>query len=101
MDILKIDLLKIDLFETDVLETDVLETDVLEMDAIDMDALTAAAASGILARIQSLDMLANNLANSSTSGFKSDRESYALYTAAEALESPEGTNPSILPVVQN
>lgn len=66
-----------------------------------MDALTAAAASGIRARMQSLDMLANNLANSSTAGFKSDRESYGLYLSPEAADSPEGTNPAILSVVQN
>lgn len=66
-----------------------------------MDALTAAAASGIRARIESLDMMANNLANASAAGFKSDRESYALYVSAEADESPEGTNPTILPVVQS
>jgi flagellar hook-basal body protein len=66
-----------------------------------MDALTAAAASGIRARIESLDMLANNLANASAAGFKSDSESYGLYVSAEAADSPEGTNPAILPVIQS
>jgi flagellar basal-body rod protein FlgF len=66
-----------------------------------MDALMAAAASGIRARIESLDILANNLANSSAAGFKSDQESYGLYVSQEAADSPEGTNPTILPVVQN
>ena len=66
-----------------------------------MDALTAAAASGIRARIESLDMLSNNLANSSAAGFKSDSESYGLYLSPEAEDSPEGTNPAILPVIQN
>src|SRR5579863_9616623 len=66
-----------------------------------MDALTAAAASGIRARIESLDMLANNLANASAAGFKSDQESYGLYLSPEEADSPEGTNPAILPVVQN
>jgi flagellar basal-body rod protein FlgF len=66
-----------------------------------MDALTAAAASGMRARIESLDMLANNLANSSTAGFKTDREAYSLYLSSEAAESPEGTNPAILPVIQS
>lgn len=65
-----------------------------------MDALTAAAASGIRARMESLDMLANNLANSSTAGFKSDSESYGLYMSDEAADSPAGTNPAILPVIQ-
>jgi flagellar basal body rod protein FlgG len=66
-----------------------------------MDTLTAAAASGIRARIESLDMLANNLANESAAGFKADQEAYDLYVSPEAADSPEGTNPAILPVVQN
>jgi len=66
-----------------------------------MDALTAAAASGIRARIESLDMLANNLANESAAGFKADQEAYDLYVSPEAADSPDGTNPAILPVVQN
>jgi flagellar basal-body rod protein FlgF len=66
-----------------------------------MDALTAAAASGIRARIESLDMLANNLANESAAGYKADQEAYDLYVSPEAADSPEGTNPAILPVVQN
>lgn len=52
-----------------------------------MDALTSAAASGIRARIESLDMLANNLANASAAGFKADRESYGLYLSSEAADS--------------
>jgi flagellar basal-body rod protein FlgF len=66
-----------------------------------MDALTAAAASGIRARIDSLDMLANNLANASASGFKSDSESYGLYISPDAADSPEGTYPAILAVIQS
>jgi flagellar basal body rod protein FlgG len=34
--------------------------------------------------MESLDMLANNLANASTAGFKADREFYSLYADAEA-----------------
>lgn len=48
-----------------------------------MDALTTAAASGMQARIESMDMLANNLANTSSSGFKADREFYTSYLAPE------------------
>lgn len=36
------------------------------------------AASGMKARMESLDMLANNIANSGTSGFKADREFYSM-----------------------
>lgn len=48
-----------------------------------MDPLTTAAAGGLQARMESLDMLANNLANSSSSGYKSDREFYSTYMAPE------------------
>jgi len=44
-----------------------------------MDALMISAASGMKARMDSLDMLANNVANANTSGFKADREFYNLY----------------------
>jgi flagellar basal-body rod protein FlgF len=49
-----------------------------------MDPLTAVAASGLRARMESLEMLANNVANASTAGYKSDREFYSLYLAPEA-----------------
>jgi len=49
-----------------------------------MDTILSNAASGMRARMESLDMLANNLANASTGGYKSDREFYNLYVAAEA-----------------
>ena len=49
-----------------------------------MDALTIAAASGMRARMESLDMLANNMANADTSGYKTDREFYNLYVSPEA-----------------
>jgi|HubBroStandDraft_1064217.scaffolds.fasta_scaffold64425_2 flagellar basal-body rod protein FlgF len=65
-----------------------------------MDPLTSAAASGIRARIQSLDMLANNIANTSSPGFKADREFYGLYTSDEAADSPEGATPVSLPVIE-
>jgi len=44
-----------------------------------MDSLLISAASGMRARMQSLDMLANNIANTGTAGFKADREFYNLY----------------------
>jgi flagellar basal-body rod protein FlgF len=44
-----------------------------------MDPLLISAASGMKARLDSLDMLANNIANANTAGFKSDREFYGLY----------------------
>jgi flagellar basal-body rod protein FlgF len=52
-----------------------------------MDALTVSAASGLRARMESLDMLANNLANTETGGYKTDREFYDLYVGPEAAAS--------------
>jgi flagellar basal-body rod protein FlgF len=66
-----------------------------------MDALTTTAASGMRARMESLDMLANNLANASATGFKADREFYSTYTSADALaaEDASGTPAVQSPVV--
>jgi len=58
----------------------------LQSTAIDMDPLSSTAAAGIRARMESLDLLANNLANSGTPGFKADREAYRLYSGSESSE---------------
>jgi flagellar basal-body rod protein FlgF len=60
-----------------------------------MDPLTAVAASGLRSRMESLEMLANNVANTSTGGYKCDREFYSLYVAPEADSSPTSTMPVI------
>jgi flagellar basal-body rod protein FlgG len=63
-----------------------------------MDPLTSAAASGIQARMDSLDMLANNMANGSTSGFKVDREFYNTFTgnsASAAFDPSVGDEPVV------
>ncbi|HEY7335613.1 MAG TPA: flagellar hook basal-body protein [Bryobacteraceae bacterium] len=44
-----------------------------------MDPLLISAASGMKSRMESLDMLANDIANSGTAGFKTDGEFYGLY----------------------
>ena len=64
-----------------------------------MDPLTSAAAGGIQARMDSLDMLANNMANGSTSGFKVDREFYSTFAGNSAYAM---TDPSVgdSPVVE-
>jgi len=64
-----------------------------------MDPLTSAAAAGLQANMDSFDMLANNMANASTSGFKADREFYSSYLAPEA---DDLMNPSVgvSPIVQ-
>ena len=63
-----------------------------------MDALSINAASGMRARLESLEMLANNLANASTSGYKNDREFYNLYTSDDALAGD--ASPGTLPVIE-
>lgn len=62
-----------------------------------MDQLTVAAASGMRSRMESLEMLANNISNANTAGYKVDREFYSLYAAAEAQASGNGVT---LPVIE-
>jgi flagellar basal body rod protein FlgG len=47
--------------------------------------------------MESLDMLANNLANTETGGYKNDREFYSLYLAPEAAGAD---TPMTMPVVE-
>jgi len=51
--------------------------------------------------MESLDLLANNLANSGTAGFKKDVESYSLYLsdAAEEIGAAEDPATALLPVI--
>jgi flagellar basal-body rod protein FlgF len=52
-------------------------------------------------RIETLELLANNLANAATAGFKSDRETYNLYWAPEAEDGMAGRPlQSVLPLVE-
>ncbi len=55
-----------------------------------MDALTATAAAGIRSRVEALDLLANNLANANSTGYKADRELYRRYAAGEAYDATTG-----------
>jgi flagellar basal-body rod protein FlgF len=65
-----------------------------------MDPITAVAASGMRARMESLDLLANNVANASTGGYKADREFYSLYVAPESTAA-DGEDPAqTMPVIQ-
>ncbi|MDX2179279.1 MAG: flagellar hook basal-body protein [Bryobacteraceae bacterium] len=50
-----------------------------------MDQLATAAAGGLRSRLEALDLLAHNMANASTPGFKADREMYRQYFSEEAL----------------
>lgn len=49
-----------------------------------MDSLIASAAAGMRARLETLDLLANNIANSATAGFKADRESFLPWLDPDA-----------------
>ncbi len=65
-----------------------------------MDALTISAASGLRARMETLDMLANNLANASTGGFKLDREFYSLYVSPDAEAGQGAGTPATVPLIE-
>lgn len=49
--------------------------------------------------METLDLLANNLANASAAGFKADREFYNTYVSAEAAAAADGDG-SLMPVVE-
>jgi flagellar basal-body rod protein FlgF len=55
-----------------------------------MDQISVLAAGGIRSRMQSLDVVANNLANSSTSGYKSDGEFYSMFASEAASDDGSG-----------
>jgi len=64
-----------------------------------MDPLAIAAASGLKSRMQSLDMLANNIANTGTSGYKGDQEFYSLFSSDQA-SGANGEPGATLPVIE-
>ena len=64
-----------------------------------MDQISILAASAMRSSMQSLDLLANNMANASTSGYKGDSEFHTVYTSEAAAE--DGTElPVTLPMIQ-
>jgi len=63
-----------------------------------MDQVSVTAASGLQSRMEALDLVANNLANTTTGGFKLDREFYTLFNAADNA-SADGASTS-LPLIQ-
>jgi flagellar basal-body rod protein FlgG len=65
-----------------------------------MDNLSIAAVSGLRSRMLSLDLLANNLANSATGGYKNDREYYGLYAADGSTNSVDGGVGTTLPTIE-
>jgi len=65
-----------------------------------MDNLSISAASGMRARMESLELLANNLANAETGGYKADREFYSLYSSADATSDPQTGAVYTQPVIE-
>jgi flagellar basal-body rod protein FlgF len=65
-----------------------------------MDNLTIAAASGLRSRMESLDLLANNLANTATAGFKRDLEFYGTYASKDSDDPVNGGPSSTLPTIE-
>ncbi len=68
-----------------------------------MDALTSVAAAGMRARLEALDLVANNLANAATPGFKADWEVYSLYLGEDsrlAALSGAGFEQAVAPVLE-
>lgn len=57
------------------------------------------AAGGMRSRMQSLDVVANNLANSSTGGYKSDGEFYSMF--ASEVAGDDGSGPSAVPSIDH
>ena len=49
-----------------------------------MDQALLTVAAGMRARMETLEVLGNNIANAPTSGYKADREFYRLFSTAEA-----------------
>lgn len=64
-----------------------------------VDPLLTAAAGGLRSRSESLDILANNLSNANTSGFKGDLERFAPYISADAQADPAFSmnSPNLIP----
>jgi flagellar basal-body rod protein FlgF len=65
-----------------------------------MDAISTSAASGMRARMESLEMLANNLANVETGGFKADREFFSVYAGEEATADPLTGDVPVMPLIE-
>jgi flagellar basal-body rod protein FlgF len=63
-----------------------------------MDSVSVIAASGLQSRMQALDLVANNLANATTGGFKLDQEFYSLFTAAD--DQSEDGSATRLPLIE-
>ncbi len=69
-----------------------------------MDPLSAILAAGMDTRMQTLDLIANNIANASSPGYKADRERFSSYlsgAAAEAVLAGESGMLSEMPMIED
>ena len=66
-----------------------------------MDGISTSAASGMRARMESLEMLANNLANVETGSFKADREFFSIYTGEDATADPLTGDTPVQPLIES
>ena len=57
-------------------------------------------AAGMRSRIESLDVLGNNIANASTSGYKADHEFHRLFWTEHARSDPDNGAESLMPVAE-
>ncbi len=55
-----------------------------------MDPALLTATAGLRSRLETLELLGNNIANANTAGFKADREFYNLFLGAAAEADPAG-----------
>ena len=65
-----------------------------------MDQIAITAAAGLRTRMEAMDMLSNNLANTNTGGFKLDREFYSLFNQQDEVSDADDAANTTLPHVQ-
>ncbi len=65
-----------------------------------MDQALLTVAAGMKARLETLDVLANNIANASTNAYKADREFYRLFTTARTRFGGDDARLGLMPVVE-
>lgn len=58
------------------------------------------AAAGMKAQMETLDLLANNIANAATTGYKADNEFHRLFQSSQAQAGALGGDPGRMPVVE-
>lgn len=67
-----------------------------------MDPIHSIAASGLRSRLESLELLSNNLANTNTAGYKQDSEFYGLYRSQVVEQDAASADPATpsMPYIQ-